>query len=468
MTPTEIQRRNEAIRFLNAGIEAAKDKENPQLSHAFQMLSSAVNVDPLFGQGWYQTANALSDMACRPPAIAGWRRALECDNTPAEKAKILINLGWQLWNAGEIEEAARLSDEAVKLAPNEPYGWVNLGIISRSNDASIAATAATAKAYSLAPNDPIVEMAYAFELLFDRQWAKGLKHFEVRFSYKLRNFLHYPYPKWEGEKDKTVFLVADQGLGDTLSFARFVPQAAKRAKFIYAVIQPELLKLFQFAFMKIPNIDFLPSPCNFPAADAWTTFVSLPYALKLTDDEFEHCPGIDLPRYSVHKTWKVPDRKLHIGIAYSGSEQNDINVHRSIPVTRFLDLYKTPGIQLYSLQKDAKAKDLHDQGCASIIKDLSPYISDVCDTISLMHELDLVITIESALGHIAGAAGKECWIPYSFLGRDYRIGLTGENPIWYPKHKIFRQASDLDWKPVFAAMNRALAMRISNGAAAAK
>ena len=246
------------------------------------------------------------------------------------------------------------------------------------------------------PNDgvgyPTAEFAHAFALLFDRQYAAGLKHFEARFAARLPQYLLYPYPKWKGENGKTVFLVADQGLGDTLSYARFVERAAGRARFLHLCVQPELRRVFEHAFRHIPNINFLPSPSNFPGdADAWSTFVSLPFALGLTDREIIEAPNIDMPRPEMSTAWKVPDRKFHIGIAWAGSPLNDIDKWRNIPIHHFMELHRVPGIQLYSLQVDAKKTDLNLWGFAPLIRDLSGYIRDVADTCSILQELDFVV-----------------------------------------------------------------------------
>jgi hypothetical protein len=117
--------------------------------------------------------------------------------------------------------------------------------------------------------------------------------------------------------------------------------------------------------------------------------------------------------------WKVPDRKFHIGIAWSGSALNDINSHRSIDLKHFLDLCEVPGVQLYSLQKDAKRQDLYDTGASSVIRDLSGYISDVTDTLSIMKGLDLVIACESAVPHMAALADKECWVAVQQDGQGF-------------------------------------------------
>ena len=453
--------RSAAINFYNTAVASANDKTYPEnLSHSYQLFVSSCYADPTFGVAFYQTGNNNSELGHLPAAIACWRRALQCEMTDLEKAKVLSNLSWRLHTTGEIDEAVPLAFEATRLDPTLSHAWLNLALLHETMDDSEKAVEFARKAFDLDPTDSMMEMALSFALMFNRQFAEGLRHFEIRFKYKLHNFLSYPQPKWNGEPDKTVFLVADQGLGDTLSYARFVEAAAKRARYLHICIQPSLMRLFSHAFMHLPNINLLPLPSQFPPADAWSTFVSLPYALGLTDDEIRNTPQIEVPVFSLPKTWKVPDRKLHIGIAWRGSTLNEINKDRSIPVTQFLDLYKVPGIQLYSLQVDDNRNQLHDQGCAALIKDLAGYVSDVCDTVSLLKELDLVITCESALGHICAAANKECWIPYSYAGRDYRIGLTGDDPIWTPKHRFFRQGKDQDWAPVFEKMGAALRERL--------
>lgn len=454
-----------AIQLFNAGAAAANDKSRPEyLQHAYQQFCSAMYIDPTYATAAYQAGNNGSDLGHLHSAIACWRRALECEMpdvnddklSDASRAKVCCNLGWRLECVGQTQEAYVFAQEAVRLDPKLAFAWLNLSIIHGRLGWTGDAVSAARRAYELTPNDPTVEMGLAFALLFNRQLVEGFKHFESRYAYRLFNFQKYPYPKWLGEPDKTVFLVSDQGLGDTLSMARFVRETCKRARYVHACVHPELLRLFQYAFIDIPNLNLLPQPCNFPAADCWTTFVSLPFALGLTDEQIRNAPQIecDIPRTNA-KAWKVPDRKLHIGIAWRGSKLNEINEHRSIPVAQFLDLYKVPGIQLYSLQVDENKNQMFDAGCAPVIKDLSGYVRDVVDTVSLLKDLDLVITCESALGHICTMAGTETWVPYSYQGRDYRIGVDGSDQIW-SKHRVFSQGPDMRWQPVFAQIAEAL------------
>ncbi len=284
----------------------------------------------------------------------------------------------------------------------------------------------------------------------------------MRFPYKLQSYLNLPYAKWEGESDKTVYVDADQGLGDTISFARFIPAAAKRARYLHLMVQPELVRLFMHAFVGLPNVNIVPKPAAFPEADCWSTFVSLPFALGLSDQEIRQAPHISYPVMSLPMNWKVPDRKLHIGIAWAGSDLNDINKHRSIPFEQFLDLYRVPGIQLYGLQIGQYSQQLYDHHGLPVVRDLSPYVRDVVDTISILKHLDIVICCESALGHIAALAGTECWMPYSRLGLDYRLGVKGNDQVW-SEHRVFKQGEDLKWSGVFDDIAFALEARVKYG-----
>ena len=454
-----------ATTLFNQAAKSVNDRSAPEyLQHAYQLYCSAVYADPTFATGFYQAGNNGSDLNHLHAAVACWRRALECDmpivlpseTTDASRAKVLCNLGWRLESIGQTQEALKVTQEAVALDPNLAFAWLNLSIVQVRLGQTAKGVESARLAYALSPEDATIEVGLSFALLFNRNLAEGFKHFESRYRYRLKNFIHYPYETWKGEADKTIFLVSDQGLGDTLSMCRFLRETCRRCRYVHATVHPELVRLLQYSLIDVPNLNLLPQPCNFPAADAWTTFVSLPYALGLSDDEIRNTPQIEYKaERSNVKQWKVPDRKLHIGITWQGSAANEINAWRSIPVTQFLDLYKCSGVQLYSLQVDQNKQQMHDLGCAPVIKDLSGYIRDVADTVSILQDLDLVIGIESALGHICTLARKEFWCPYSWMGRDYRVGFDGSDQIW-SNYLVFRQGPDLTWQPVFNEIVEAL------------
>lgn len=461
-------RRAHATKLLMQGETAAQDRSVPtNQDHAYQLLASACFADPAWGHAFYVNGCTASDLT-RPHASVGlFRRALEGDLDVDERPKALTNLAWELMKIGGHREAVDHLHEALRLNPKLSLPYMHLSMCHQIFGETKIAVGYAKKCFELAdPNDgqgyPIAEFQLAFALLFDGQYAVGLKHFESRFAARLHNFLSYPYPKWRGERDKTLFLVADQGLGDTLSYARFVRAAADRCRFIHMCVQSELRRVFEHAFRDLHNINFMPSPSNFPGdADAWSTFVSLPFALGLTDDEIKAAPNIEMPRPPMPAHWKVPDRKFHVGIAWAGSPLNDIDKHRNIPIHHFMELLRVEGVQLYSLQVDAKKSDLNLWGFAPLIRPLDGYIRDVADSASLLQELDLVITVESALGHICSMCDRECWIPYSFLGRDYRLGANEQaDRLWTPKHRVFQQSEDMRWESVFERIVGALKERV--------
>src|SRR6266849_6244112 len=470
-----VGNREHAQKLLVKGQEAARDKSAPtNQDHAYQLLASAIYADPTYSTAFYINGCTASYLLRPHASVALFRRALEAYQLDTsiglvnwdEKAKCYTNLAWELMKIGGHREALDHLHAALNINPKLSLPYMHLSMCHQIFGEADVAVGYAKKCLELAdPNDgqgyPIAEFQLAFALLFARQYAAGLKYFEARFPARLPNFLLYPYPKWRGERGKTLFLVADQGLGDTLSYSRFVAEASDRCRYIHMCVQSELRRVFEHAFRHIQNINFMPSPSNFLGdADAWSTFVSLPFALGLTDKEIINAPNIEMPRPSMRKDWMVPDRKFHIGIAWAGSPLNDIDKHRNIPVHHFMELYRVPGIQLYSLQVDEKKKDMNLWGFAPLIRPLDGYLRDVADSCSVLAELDLVITVESALGHICSMSEKECWVPYSYLGRDYRIGCDGTDRLWTPKHRIFQQSDDMQWEPVFERIVEALRERV--------
>jgi tetratricopeptide (TPR) repeat protein len=450
-----------ATDFFNQAVNSVNDQSNPtRLNHAYQLFSSACLTDPTWGEAWYWNGNNNNDLNLWPAAIACWRQAIETLPDDSNKAKALCNLSWRLHSLGHADEAYDTAMRSLELDDKLDATWINLSVIHTTLDQPATALDCAKKGFALAPDNAMNEFALGMAYMFNREWAKGLKHNEARFAYRLRNYLQYPYPKWDGAPDKQVYLVSDQGIGDTLSFSRFLGAACKRAKFVHASVQPELLLLFQRAFFNIPNLNLIPHGNQFPPADVWTTFVSLPATLGLTDQEIIDAPNIHIDHHDFVNNWRIPDRKLHIGIAWAGSPLNDIDRHRNIPVTQFFDLYKVPGIQLYSLQKSERNKEMYDAGGMALVWDLCSYISSIADTMAIIRKLDLVICCESALAWMCSMAGVECWIPYSYLGRDFRVGIDGSDVLWSPKHRIFRQGPDQRWDKPFKEIEQALRERI--------
>lgn len=446
--------RRSAIEIFNQGVTAAQSDKNL----AYRLIGSSVEIDSTFQPGWFQIGCNNSDLGLLHAAVAAFRRSLELN---PNDIRSMVNLGHRLYHLGDMKGARYWTEKAIKLAPEQAFPWCNLSLIEGIEANMQKSIKAARKAYDLDRSCEI-EMSLAFALMHSGEYAEGLKHFESRYEYRISWFLNYPWPQWRGEdiSDKVLLLQADQGLGDTLSFARFIPLAANRAGRLVLLVQGELLRLFNMLFQRWPNVTVLPLGQPFPQAHYWTSSMSLPVALGLTAEEIRAAPNLPLPQLYTPPVWKTTDRRLHIGIAWAGNPGNEIDRWRSIDVRLLLDLYRVPGIQLYSLQVGDRAQDVHNVGAVSLIKDLAPFIRDVTDTMSIMRDLDLIICIDTALGHIAGAMEKSCWLLVARNGGDFRIGRSGEKSLWNPNHRVFRQLSDADWRPVVDRIVRELKERL--------
>lgn len=450
--------RVEAIKFYTQA------KQNPQQNQqlVYQLLSSAAVADPTMAQALYEVGAANGQMWLNPGAVALYRRVLELpygtnpgDLDPITRVKTLTNMGFHLYVMGNYHEASEVLLQALELDPENALAMSNLALVNTIWGNHKLAVELAADAHRRDPSSVAIEVSFGFALLHAGDWAKGLKHFEARFPYRMQHFLGYPYPKWDGTPKKTLFLQSEQGMGDALSFARFVPLAAARCEFIHVVVQKELLRLFRALFQHLHNVEIIPNPSPFLPADYWSTFMSLPAHMGLSNDEIAKTPFPALPEFRINPTWKVPGRQRHIAVAWHGHPGGDINHHKSFPFEHLLELYRVPGIQLYSIQVGDAAADLHKAGAASIVRDLAPLITDVADTMAILQHMDMAITVESLPMHIAATLGVETWVPYSYRGRDWRI-TTRKNLGWYKTQRIFQQTEDARWEPVFAEIVNAL------------
>lgn len=452
--------RKAAIEMLNQGVMTASNNKGESAAGqiAYQLICAGVANDPTMGHGWFVLGNALGDLGLKIASAAAYRRALALptgtgigDLTHEFRGRCLVNLTHTLYHLGHHREALKIARQVTKEYPDIAYGWVNLSLVSSIlNDHATAIAAATKAIERASAEDmPTAHMSLAFAHLHARHYSEAFKWFEARFAYKLKQFLSYPYPKWQGEEGVDLFLVSDQGLGDSIDFLRFVPMAVERCRKIYLATQPELMRLLRSMFGKYENVEFVPLPQPFPPATHWLTLMSLPVALGLTDQQILNTGIPDWELDSIDPTWKQKRSKLHVGLVWAGSAMNEVDRWRSIPLDKFVDLARVADVEFYSLQVGERTQELHNLGMASMFRDLSPYIRDVMDGLAVMKHLDLLISVDSAPIHMAGLVGLPTWVPVAFNGCDWRFGRAGRKSIWYPETKLYRQDMDNDWTPVF-------------------
>lgn len=442
------------------------------MATAYRCAASAVAVDETYADGWLLLGAILGDLQNYPASVAACKAGLRCpDVSRVVRHKLLINLGHRAMQMGDMDEAENSTDAAIQIFGRDPDGLEVIGAAFAHTNRSLiyshrrldGAAIVDGRRGLAIMNEPIIELGLAFAHLFAGDYAEGLKHMEARFPYKLDSYQRLPWPRWNVSRDEggVLIVMCEQGLGDSLSFARFIPEAALHVDRLIFQVQPELMGLLAGVFPD--NVELLAQSYELPVATAWCPVSSLPVALGLTTEQIRDWPGLDpasLVGSDLGLGHGYDPANFNIAIAYAGSPANEIDRHRSIPPHEFLPLLDVPGVRLWSVQVGPKVTDLHTSGMAALVHDTSPWIRDSRDTAAVLRQIDLVVCCESFVGHLAGALGIEAWVLCSKLGRDWRTGHTGSTTLWYPRTRLFRQDDRRAWGPVVRDVVKALREKV--------
>lgn len=430
--------------------------------------------------------NVLRSQGKLIDAIAAHHAALNCDPT---YAKGWVNLALTLEDAGEIDAALTAARRASALAPNEPdirhalgnielaaghpevavenflmtlqanprhgRALLNLAVALKEAGAMTAGTTALETLIAFEPDNVDAHFNLALNLLSGNEWAQGFAAYEWRLRISgLRPRLPTT-PHWDGttQPDATLFLIAEQGLGDTFQFLRLARRARERVGRIILAVQTPLVALLK----KTPGlgevIDLNTQP---PSHDVHLPLMSLPFALGIaTDAELnaESWIAADSEREHHWRHWldeSVPAKNMRIGIAWRGNPDYRKDATRSLALDHFTALARIPGVSLVSLQKGPGEDEI--AALAQTVPTIVPPDLDrdgaFLDTAALLPSLDLVIASDSALAHLAGALGRPTWLLLSHRP-DWRWGSDGAVTPWYPSMTLFRQPAPGDWNSVF-------------------
>jgi hypothetical protein len=293
-------------------------------------------------------------------------------------------------------------------------------------------------------------------------YAGGWPDYEWR--YKLKEFVmpNFAQPRWNGERldGKTILLAAEQGLGDTLQFVRYAAVVRQRCAKVIVACQKALIPLLS----NIPSIDqlFLPG-VELPHFDAWASLVSLPGIMGTTLETIPAEVPYLFPSKDLVEKWQgdlQTSPGFKVGICWQGSPDYKADRERSIPLAEFAPLARVPGVQLISLQKGHGAEQMAQCSDSVPVADLASRLDvssgPFTDTAAVMKSLDLIITADTAIAHLAGGLGAPVWIALAYVAHWCWIWERDDSP-WYPSARLFRQTERGNWKPVFTRMAEALA-----------
>ena len=391
-------------------------RELKRLDEALASYDRALALAPAHAEAWYNRGNALQELRRPAEALKSYDRALACRPDYAEACN---NRGNALRELKRLDEALASYQQALALRPDyAPAHW-NEGLWR----------------LLMGDFDPGWEKYEWRRELADELWGFG-------------STPSFAQPAWDGTGDiagQTILLHAEQGYGDTIQFCRYVPLVAQRGAKVILAVQPPLERLLS-GFGGAQTVAHGADP---PAFDLHCPLMSLPRAFHTRLETIPPPIPPSVPP-ELTKAWEARLRRPgtpRIGIAWSGrpSHKNDHN--RSIPLRAMLGLLDLP-IELVSLQKEVRGEDqaILDAHAAGITH-FGPALTDFLETAALVSSMDVVITVDTAVAHLACALGRPTWILLPFIP-DWRWLLERADSPWYPTARLFRQPAIADWDSV--------------------
>ncbi|MDR3539207.1 MAG: tetratricopeptide repeat-containing glycosyltransferase family protein [Acetobacteraceae bacterium] len=378
-------------------------------------LSRAVALDPAHAPAWLNLGNACADLDDFALAERHCRTALALDPGLVEAQ---ASLGYLLTVRGWLPEAIAACEAAIALRPDCVQAHWNLAV-----------------AALLAGDLPRGFTEY--------EWRK--RHDRYR-----RDFISLPGPTWDGSdpSGRTILVHAEQGLGDTIQFARFLSLIAVQGGRPVLACDESLVPLFHEA---MPDITVVSRGPDLPPYDAWIDQMSLPRAFGTRLETIPAADGYLVAHPGRRAAWaSVLPPGPRIGLAWAGNRLHSNDARRSIPARALAPLLALPGIGFVNLQVGAAA------GEQPNLPDLTPLLTDYAETAALIANLDLVLCCDTSVAHLAGALGRPAWVMLPHAP-DWRWLRGRDDTPWYSSLRLFRQPVAGDWDSVVVAVVAALA-----------
>ena len=362
----------------------------------------------------------------------------------------LVNAGNQLREENQPLQALAHYAQAFILDPDNFSAWNNYGNVLRECGRPDRAVAFLQNALAISPDQPTANFNLAVAYLLMGDYTQGWPQYESRWRYEHLNGLlpNLQQPRWTGQdlKDKTLLIFSEQGHGDNIQFVRFITNLLDMGAKIKLQINSNLIPLFSGSDITIyaPEQD-----CG--EFDYWTPIMSIPGTLGITLDKLSQELQYITPDQTLVKVWR--DRlglknRLRVGFCWSGRRDTWINRHKGMPFDEILSLIKkNPDYEWVNLQIECTPEEQQLLTAAGV-KLYSGCINNFSDTAALVHHLDVVLSVDTAIAHLAGAMGRPTWIMLNAYGLDWRWLLNREDSPWYPSARLFRQPTMGDWRTV--------------------
>jgi tetratricopeptide (TPR) repeat protein len=393
-------------------------------------------------------------------ASGRWAEAVVCFRKAVQsspKSTEAINqLGVALRAQGRYEEALDCFRRALRLEPQRPELLYNLGNTLADSHRSAEAVGVFRRLLALKPDHVPGHVHLAFALLVMGEFEEGWKEYEWRL--RIEGFpgpsVDFDRPLWRGEPlaGRSILLVAEQGLGDALHFIRYAPLVAQRGGRV-AVEVPAGLESLVARVSGVRRAVARGRPL--PRFDFFQRLVSLPGVFGTTPATIPAGVPYLAADPARHEAWKRRFRGTpgpRVGVAWRGSPRHPDDRNRTCQLSLLAPLLDRPGVTFVSLQKDRRPAD---EPLPPGAIDAAPDLADFADTAAAVAALDLVVSVDTAVAHLAGGMGRPVWTLLPFAP-DWRWALQRDDSPWYPTMRLFRQPAPGDWPAVVARVARAL------------
>ncbi len=413
---------------------------------AIESCDRALALKPDDVEAFFNRATALRASGQAQAALANFNQALALQSRHVQS---LVGRGALLRDGGQPEAALVDFDAALLSAPHDVLVQYNRGNALKDLNRVSEAEAAFRQAIALNPDFAEAHVALAECLHLAGHADDAWPEYEWRWRTKAFASIarDFNVPRWNGRDEiggKTILIHSEQGLGDTVQFARYASAVASLGAKVVLEVQSSLTTL-------LTNLAGVSSVIahgtTIPAVDLQCPLMSLPSIFSSVPSGAAYLKA-DPNKGGAWKANFGVKAKSRIGIVWSGSTTHANDARRSIALIALAPLLAT-NAEFFSLQKDARQSDRAALANFRQLKDLSQYLHDMADTAAIMSELDLIISVDTVTAHLAGALGKPVWI---LLPRapDWRWGLERANTDWYPSARLYRQSQRGDWASVIA------------------
>ncbi len=442
------------------------------LDEALQSLLIALKLKPDYTDALYQVGFIFGEQNKPDEAISCFEKLIEME--PA-RTEALFALGAALGSMDREDEAIDCYRKVLRIAPGHVYALNNLGLLLKEQGEIAQAMDMYQKAIEISPDLAGPHWNLSHVLLLTGCLEAGWKEFEWRLEkpdWRMANLRPCKVPLWTGESfsGKTLYIHDEQGLGDTIQFVRYLPMVKARGGNIIFETQETMIGLFK-NFLGIDRL----IPCSTDGVlptdmDLYAPLLSLPTIFNTSLDTIPDTVPYLHADADKAGCWKkrLAGDGFKVGIVWAGGPKNPNDRNRSCRLRHFAAISGIGTVRLIGIQKGEAAEQVRDLPPGMAVINYGPELEDFTDTMGLIENLDLIIAVDTAVAHLAGAMGKPVWLVLTFAHHWPWLLNRTDSP-WYPTMRIYRQKKKGDWASVFqeikTGLNKAAAQRVSTCAA---